>query len=169
MTKTYTHAELEVRLWDAIKKSRVGMLGLAEPDLARSLQPMTGFTDNADDGLWFFTRDDTEFAQSLDVAGTDGVFVFQSKDQDLQACLRGRVSLKRDPEPINHFWNAAVSSWYPEGKKDPHLALLHFDARDAQVWLSEAGPLRFAWEVLKANATGSQPDIGDHASLNLRH
>jgi general stress protein 26 len=168
MSKPYTNAELEVRLWTEIKKGRFGMLGLADPDVAQHFQPMTAFVEPDDNSLWFFTRDDHDLAKAAVGAGTDGVFIFQSKDQDVQACLNGRVSLRRDAERTERFWSPVVAAWFPGGKKDPHLALLRFDARDAEVWLSETGSLKFAWEILKANATGTLPDIGEQATLNLR-
>ena len=72
-----------------------------------------------------------------------------------------------DRERMDKYWNATVAAWYPNGKDDPRLTLLRLDARDAEVWISEAGPARFAWEIAKANATREQPDLGGHTRLNL--
>ena len=36
------------------------------------------------------------------------------------------------------------------------------DCDDAQVWVSDAGPVKFAWEIARANATGRAPDLGQH-------
>ena len=38
---------------------------------------------------------------------------------------------------------------------------------DAGVWVSEAGPIRYALEVAKANATHTTPDIGERRDINL--
>jgi general stress protein 26 len=168
MKNTYTNAELEVRLWDELKMSHFGMLGLATPNLAQNFQPMTAFADPNDNSLWFFTRDDTDLVTDLDGVGSDAVFILQTKDQTLQACLNGRLSMRRDEARIDQFWNPVVAAWYPDGKKDSHLALLRFEPREAAVWLSETGHLKFAWEILKANATKTTPNIGEQASLNLR-
>jgi len=40
-------------------------------------------------------------------------------------------------------------------------------ARDAEVWIAEAGPVRYAFEVAKANARGSTSDVADHPCVNL--
>jgi hypothetical protein len=45
--------------------------------------------------------------------------------------------------------------------------MLCLDANDAQVWISEGGPIRFAWEVAKANLTGSTPGVGGTRRIGL--
>jgi general stress protein 26 len=95
------------------------------------------------------------------------MYTIGSKDQELQACLMGRLTLDRDPARIEKHWNAVVSAWYPQGREDPHLTLLRFEVEDAAVWLSEAGPVRFAFEIAKANATGQAPNLGGRAELRF--
>jgi hypothetical protein len=62
-----------------------------------------------------------------------------------------------------------VSAWFPEGKDDPRLTLIRMDLSDAAVWLTEAGPVRMAFEIAKANINKSEPDLGDRANINFRH
>ena len=60
-----------------------------------------------------------------------------------------------------------MSAWFPKGKNDPDLTLIRFDLDDAAVWLSEAGPIKFAFEIAKANLSGRQPDVGESANIRL--
>ena len=78
-----------------------------------------------------------------------------------------RPRRRLDPARIEKYWNPIVAAWYPEGKADPHLTLLCLDVTDAQVWISEGGPIKFAFEVAKANLTGQTPDVGGSTRLNL--
>jgi general stress protein 26 len=94
------------------------------------------------------------------------MFVFQDSPK-LYACLGGLIRPDPDRERMDRYWNPVVAAWYPEGKDDPRLTLLRLDARDAEVWITEAGPARFAWEIAKANATREQPDLGGRTTLNL--
>jgi general stress protein 26 len=161
--------EIEDRLWREIDKGRFGMLGLTGVRHPH-LHPMTAFTEREDGQIWFFTYNDTELARGVsggDGEGAEAMFVIQSKDQDLQACVGGRLIEDRDQDRIEAYWNPMVAAWYPEGKDDPRLTLLRFDCRDAQVWLTEAGPIKYAWEVAKANMTGHRPDLGEQARLDL--
>ncbi len=167
MTDKHSKAELEVRLWDEIKKGKFGMLLAPAESGAIVCQPMTAYPEAAEAAIWFFTADTTELARKVGVAGAAGMFIFQDKGQDLQACLSGRLVIDKDRERIDKYWNSMVAAWFPGGKADPNLTLLRFDARGAEVWLSDTGPMKYGWEILKANATGSTPDVGQHAELTL--
>jgi general stress protein 26 len=156
-------AAVERRLWDEIEKDQIGMLGVVG-GAAHHLQPMTAFVEPADNRLWFFTRNDTELVDEVG-AGHKAMFVFQQRD--LRACIGGRLTVSPDRARVDRYWNAVVAAWYPKGKDDPHLTLLRLDCDDAQVWISQAGPMRFAWEIAKANATGHTPDLGGRAEVRF--
>ena len=61
-----------------------------------------------------------------------------------------------------------LAAWYPEGKDDPKLTILRFDAGEGRVWVNEGGLLKFAFEVAKANITRTLPDAGGVADVNLQ-
>ncbi|MEO7026449.1 MAG: pyridoxamine 5'-phosphate oxidase family protein [Caulobacteraceae bacterium] len=167
MPQPHTNAELEVRLWDEIKRGRFGML-LAPADSGASVcQPMTAFAEPREAALWFYIADTTELARSVATAECKAMFIFQDKDQDLHACLSGRLRVDKDRSRLEKYWNPHVAAWFPGGKADPNLTMLCFEAQGAEVWLSETGPVKYGWEILKANATGSRPDVGEHAQLSL--
>ena len=74
----------------------------------------------------------------------------------------------RNAALIDKHWNPVLAAWYPEGKDDPHLTLLRFDADDGRIWVSKKGPVRFMLEVAKANLTKTVPDAGGVADVNLQ-
>ncbi len=162
-TDINNRVEVERRLWDEIKKHQTGMLGLVG-GAAHHTQPMTAFAEPETREIWFFSRDDTELVQEIG-AGATAMFVLQLRE--IQACLAGRLSLDRDRARVDRYWNAVVAAWYPGGKDDPHLALIRMALDDAQVWISQAGPARFAWEIAKATATRQAPELGGHTSLDF--
>jgi general stress protein 26 len=165
----YTRAEIEVRLWNEIGKDRTGMLGLVGDDITRHFQPMTAFAEPGEQAIWFFVRDDAALAAEAGRTRGEAMFTFQSKDQKLMACLSGKLSFSRDGGRVKKYWNPIVAAWFPDGRDDPHLALLRFDVMDAQAWLVETGLVKFAWEIAKANATGREPDVGQSTHLDMRH
>jgi general stress protein 26 len=154
-------AAVQTRLWDEIEKQRTGMLGLMGG--TQHFQPMTAFAERETSQLWFFTLKDTDLAHAAD--GGMAMFVFQQKD--LQACIGGSLSLAHDRERIDRYWNPVAAAWYPGGKDDPNLTLLRLDCADAEVWLSETGPVRFAIEIARANAGKRPPDLGERAHLDF--
>lgn len=159
-------AEAEAEFWKHLKHSNTGMLGIDQPGYHS--QPMTAFREEQTGTIWFFTRDDTDLARDAAVPGQTAMFTYGSKDQEVWACLHGDLSVDQDRERIDRFWNPIVAAWYPDGKDDPHLSLLRFDADDGQVWVSKKGPVRFAFEIAKANLTKTLPDAGDTAKVNLQ-
>jgi len=164
-TDIHDQAQVELRLWDEIEDGRFGMLGLMG-DPHRHFQPMTAFVEPARREIWFFTRTDTDLARDVG-EGSPAMFVFQAKDQDVQACIGGELSVDPDRARIEKYWNAAVAAWYPDGRDDPRLTMLRLDCSDAQVWISNVGPVRYAWEVARANLSKHTPDVGGRASLDL--
>jgi len=157
--------DVEDRLWKEIDKGRFGMLGLVGEEHRDHFQPMTAYPERKTGTIWFFTRDDTDLAKAAN--GGMAMMTFQTKDQDLHACLGGQLWASRDPERIEKFWNPILAAWYPEGKDDPHLTLLRLDLDSAAVWLSDAGPVKFAYEIARANIKGQKPDLGDRAEIQF--
>lgn len=162
-TDLTNRADVERRLWDEIEKHNTGMLGITG-GAASHTQPMTAFVERKTNQIWLFTRTDTELAREI-AEGKSAMFVFQQRD--FQACIGGQLTLQHHTDRIEKYWNAVVAAWYPEGKADPHLTLLCLDCDDAQVWISQGGPVKFVWEIAKANATHKTPDVGGSASLNF--
>jgi len=167
MADQLTAADAEKEFWDSLKTSNTGMLGLDQPGYHS--QPMTAFREEETGTIWFFTRDDTDLARDAAVgSGQGAMFTYQSKDQKVFACIHGDLSLDHDRQRIDRYWNPVLSAWYPDGKDDPHLTMLRFQADDGRVWVSDKGVLGFAFEITKANLTKTPPDVGDVADIDLR-
>lgn len=164
-TDPHDKADVEKRLWKEVESARFGMLGLVHSH--QHYQPMTAFAEPESGQIWFFTRDDTDLAQAVAADGADAMFVVQAKDGDFQACIGGRLSRDHDTARIQRWWSPIVAAWYPDGQDDPHLTLLRLDARDAELWISKGGAIRFAWEIAKANLTDRKPDLGDRAHIGI--
>jgi general stress protein 26 len=165
MSRDVTPAEAEREFWEHLKDSNTGMLGIDQAGY--HAQPMTAFREEETNTLWFFTRDDTDLARDAALPDQTAMFTYGSKDQHVWACIRGAFSVSHDPERIDRYWNPVLAAWYPDGKDDPRLTLLRFDADDGQIWVSKVGPIRFGLEIAKANLTGKAPDLGGMAKIDL--
>ncbi len=140
MADTLTAAEAEKEFWKSLKESNTGLLGLDQPGY--HAQPMTAFREAETGTIWFFTRDDTDLARDAGIGGGQSAMF--------------------------HYWNPVLGAWYPDGKDDPHLTILRFDADDGRVWVSKGGLIKFAFEIAKANITKTLPDAGGVADVNLQ-
>jgi general stress protein 26 len=162
----HSPAELQDRLWKEIEKARYGMLGLVGRAPAQHFQPMTAFCEPDSGQIWFFTRTDTDLAKAVAEPG-QAMFVVQAKDQGFQACVGGQLIQQLDPDRMHKYWGPVVAAWYPEGQNDPRLTMLRFDLSDAHVWLSETNPLAFGFQIVKANMTGHEPDVGESRPVSF--
>ncbi|MFN4069133.1 MAG: pyridoxamine 5'-phosphate oxidase family protein, partial [Brevundimonas aurantiaca] len=102
MADTLTPAQAEKEFWDSLKDSNTGMLGLDQAGYHH--QPMTGFGEPETGTIWFFSRDDTDFARDVAVGGQAGMFCYQAKDQKVQACIHGALSIDQDRARIDKYW-----------------------------------------------------------------
>ena len=156
-------AEVEKRLWAELEHSRFGMLGAA-PEGGRHFNPMTAYAEPESNTIWFYTSKQTDLARAAE-GGAEAMFIVMAKDQDFQACIAGDLKATRDILHRDKYWSPMVAAWFPGGKDDPNLTLLAFKCKDADVWVSDAGALKFGWEIAKANLTQSIPDVGGQAHL----
>lgn len=156
-------AAVERRLWDDIERHQIGMLSLVGRN-DHHAQPMTAFVERDGGELWFFTRADTAMARAI-AEGVPGLFTFLHKE--LQASVSGELNLLHDEARIAKYWNAVVAAWYPQGKDDPRLTMMRLACREAEVWISQVGPVQFAWEIAMANARKHEPHLGGHANLRF--
>lgn len=157
-------AAVRKRLWDDIDASRFGML--SADSAAIHATPMTAFAERECRQIWFFTSKDSELAKASE-DGLAASFVVMTKDQDLQACVRGELVATYDTIHRDKYWNPVIAAWFPKGKDDPTLTMLCLTCEAADVWISDKGPVGFGWEIAKANITGARPDVGGHAALVL--
>jgi len=133
-----TEAEIEAKFWKALGHDRVAMLGLAGVDEGQS-QPMSAqlLEEHQEHGgpIWFFTSRDTDLARALG-SSNHAQLHFSSKGHDLFAAVHGELTPTDDRAMVERLWNRFVAAWF-EGKDDPKLLLLRFDADHAHIWLNE--------------------------------
>jgi len=144
-----------------LKDARTVMLGEASRD---ALLPMTPYVREDDESVYFFTRIDTSIA---DANHDDMRMVFISKGQDYHAYVRGRFERTLNNDVRDEFWSPTLAAWY-DGKDDPAMVILQFHPESADVWASTSNPLRFGFEIAKANMTKhDMPNVGGHAQVRF--
>jgi len=128
-------AELVAKFWKSLKSDRTAMVGLVGVEGDRA-QPLTAQIEDDDGGpIWFFTSADSDLVAAL-ASHRDAVLHFASKGHDLFASVEGELTVSTDRATIDRLWNPFVAAWF-EGKDDPKVRLLRFDAGHAQIWLNE--------------------------------
>lgn len=123
--------KIEHKFWKALRSDRTVMLGCdgAPP------RPMTGQVDGDDDHgpIWFFTSVETDLGEALGAGAKHGMMTFVDKGHNIWASAEGELTIDMDREVIDRLWNPFVGAWF-EGRDDPKMRLVRFDAREAQLW-----------------------------------
>ncbi|HET7709901.1 MAG TPA: pyridoxamine 5'-phosphate oxidase family protein [Sphingomicrobium sp.] len=128
-------ARLEEKFWEEIKESPFMMLGLRGID-GDFTRPMTAQLDGGK--IYFFAARSEDLFKSLGRTGK-AIATFAAKNHKLFASIHGDLVEDMDRAVIERLWNPIVASWYKDGKDDPDLVLLRFDAKSADVWEADIG------------------------------
>lgn len=126
---------LERKFWEELEDSPFVMLGLqgVDDDFTR---PMTAQLDGKT--IYFFASRSEELVKGLQHS-CRAIATFASKRHKLFASIHGDLALSDDRQVIEKLWTPAIASWFEQGKDDPELALIRFDAQSADIWEADAG------------------------------
>ncbi len=127
--------KLEKKFWDELEDSPFVMLGLQGVEDSRT-RPMAAQLDGKT--IYFFTSRSEHLAQGLK-NNNRAVATFAAKGHGLFAHIHGTLKEHQDRATIDKLWGPITASWYKDGKDDPDLLLLKFDAEKAEIWEAEAG------------------------------
>ena len=130
-----TATRLEQKFWDELEGSPFVMLGLQGVDDSFT-RPMTAQVD--DRKIWFFASRSEDLVKAL-ARSNRAIATFASKGHGLFASIHGTLVLDNDRAVIDRLWNPIIASWFKDGRDDPDLALVRFDAERADVWEADLG------------------------------
>jgi general stress protein 26 len=129
-----TPEQLEQKFWKALKSDRTLMLGVDGVEDGHS-RPMTAQVEREHGPIWFFTGKPNAVVEHLS-QNRRAIAAFSAKDHSLFASISGNLVVDNDRAVIDRLWNPFIAAWF-DGKDDPNLVLLRFDAEHAEVWLNE--------------------------------
>lgn len=132
---TDKQAELEQKFWEALDDSPFMMIGLQGVDCAFT-RPMTAQIDRKT--IYFFANRTEDLVKGLQQSKR-AIATYASKGHGLFASVHGTLELSNDREIIDRLWNPVIAAWFKDGKDDPELALIRFDATSADIWEADTG------------------------------
>ncbi|MCZ7684657.1 MAG: pyridoxamine 5'-phosphate oxidase family protein [Sandaracinaceae bacterium] len=131
-----------------------GMLCTRQPDGTMRARPMALAQVEESGDLWFVTGVGSGKVEEV-LNDPHVVVTFQGRKQF--ASISGRAEIVGDEERIEALWRDEWGEWFPQGKDDPRLALLHVRATEAEWWdESVARGAKHALDAAKAALSGKQ-------------
>jgi general stress protein 26 len=155
------------RLYELLNHFDAAMLVTRGADGHMHARPMAVADLSAGADTYFVTSIESPKVGEIE-ANPDVTLTFQ--DGNCYATLCGRVDVIRDRALIDRLWKEPWKIWFPEGKDDPSIAVLRFDADHGEYWdNSGARGLKYAFDAAKAYVKGETPqtDRTQHARTRL--
>lgn len=78
------------------------------------------------------------------------------------------AAIVRDAALARELWNPLYRAWFPGGLDDPDLTLLRVDVERAEYWDSPSSAVVQLTGFIKAIATGTRADGGEHGTVGLQ-
>jgi general stress protein 26 len=148
-----TPKEITEKFWKSLHGDRTFMLGVDGAENGH-FRPMTAILEHEIGGpVWIFASQDGAVTKAVRNMKKRAMAAYSAKGFDLFATIHGTIQLDMDREMIDKLWNPFIAAWFEEGKDDPKLALLRFDAERGEIWLNENS----LWEGVKMLLSGSDP------------
>jgi general stress protein 26 len=150
------------KLTEMIKDIGVAMMTTVASDGTLHSRPMACPKHGYDGDLWFFTSDDAP--KVLELADSTRTNVtFAEPKHERYISISGRLMLVHDPNRVKEMWNPLLKGWFPEGLKDPHLALLRVAVEQVEYWDAKQSRMLVFFSLVKSALTGRPPRyLGEH-------
>jgi len=153
------------KLWSLIRSAKFAMLVTEDGPHLRG-RPMAASQTGFDGSLWFFTRASSH--KVAEVGGDSRVCVtYAEPDRQDYVSFSGRASLVRDRAEIDSRWSELLKAWFPDGKDDPDIALLHVAVEQAEYWDSPNSRIVQLYGYAKAALTGEPPKLGENRKVQV--
>jgi general stress protein 26 len=162
----YDHSSQVAELKSKIKAIRFAMFTTIDEHGHLVSHPMTTQLIDTEGNLWFFTSSQAKLWEHI-AAQPQVNLSFAEPADNVYVSVSGSAERVVDRERIKAMWNPAVQAWFPHGPDDPHAMLVRVVSHAAEYWDSSASGMVQLFNIAKAVLTGSTPEEGEHARLDL--
>ncbi|HVR72473.1 MAG TPA: pyridoxamine 5'-phosphate oxidase family protein [Vicinamibacteria bacterium] len=147
------------KLRKIMRDIRIAMLTTVARDGRLNSRPMMTSDVEFDGNLWFIASTTSALAQ--EITGNPNVnVIYASPEDDRYISASGTASFMHDQAKLKELWSGKHKAWLPEGKKDPHLALLRVDVQHAECWDDSAESVQFVRPEAQPTMAGAEDGTG---------
>ena len=137
---------------DVLRHFDTAMLVTRTPEGTLRARPMAIAECDEHGDLWFVTSID---APKTDEIRADAHVAITMQSSSRFLSLSGSAELVRDRARIEALWRESWKAWFPMGKTDPAIALVHVNAREGEYWDQHGTRgLKYAFDAARAVARG---------------
>lgn len=166
MTTHEKHEENVKKLREMIQGIEFAMLTTIEDDGSLRSRPMATQKIEFDGDLYFFTKVSSAKVNEIERERNVCVSYAEPTDQRFVS-LSGVARLLHDRAKMEDLWFPGLEAWFPDGLKDPELALLWISVTQAEYWEGAFGRLVF-WPRVRKMAAGATFESEENEKLDLK-
>ncbi|HET7269131.1 MAG TPA: pyridoxamine 5'-phosphate oxidase family protein [Oleiagrimonas sp.] len=153
------------KLGELINDSEVAMLTTHAADGSMVSRPLQTLKLDAEGELVFFTAANSPKVEELTDA-SDVNLAYADHANKRYVSVRGRTRIDRDRDTIDELWSSVQKVFFPEGRNDPNLAVLHVRVRDASYWEAADNFALRALEFSRAVLSKEPSDLGKQGHID---
>jgi general stress protein 26 len=155
------------KLKEMIEGFDTAMLVTHHPSHGIDARPMAIADIDAEGGIWFIT--DNRSGKIVDLKNDSQVALTMQGGKQFIS-ISGLASIQQNRRKIDQLWNEAWKVWFPDGKDDPALTLLHVIPDRGEYWDNSGFQgVRYLFKAGKAYLEGERPEIpaDQHSKVKL--
>lgn len=165
--KSESKADQVKHLRKLIEKIEYCMMTTATPDGVLRSRPMANQELDANNDVWFFTKENSGKADELRNDSHINLSYSDPKGSRFVS-VSGRGTIVRDAAKAKELWSPVLKAWFPDGLEDPDLVLLKVRIEQAEYWDSATSKMVELFGFVKALVTGTEFEPGETAKVDLR-
>ncbi len=120
-----------------------------------------------DGDLWFATSADSPKVAEIALNPRVNV-AYASPSKNSYVSVAGTARIVDDRAKIDALWSPAMKLFFPEGKDDPNLRLIHVQAESAEYWDGPGTLLGKALSFVLSAVQDEPTRLGDNGFVDLR-
>jgi general stress protein 26 len=120
-----------------------------------------------DGDLWFATSADSPKVAEIALNPRVNV-AYASPSKNSYVSVAGTARIVADRAKIDELWSPAMKLFFPEGKDDPNLRLIHVEAESAEYWDGPGTLLGKALSFVLSAVQDEPTRLGDNGFVDLR-
>ncbi len=152
------------RLAELVDGIDVAMMTTHAEDGSMVSRPLQVLKLDAGGEFVFFTAIDSFKVAQLD-EHADVNLAFADPRRQRYVSVRGSARVDRERATVDELWTLPQRVFFPQGKDDPHLAVLRVRVRDAAYWEPVGGVVARALDFMHGLVGEEPADLGRHGIL----
>ena len=153
------------RVWDIIERVGVCMMTTRFADGLRA-RPLEARPERGSGTIWFLTDLRSDKEREIEKWHAVGL-VFTDAKAAAYLSITARAQIRRDHAKAAEIWKSTDKMWW-QGPDDSNVCVLRVEPLIAELWDGPSSKMIAAFEFVKSQLTGREPDLGENRKITVR-